>query len=88
MAWPKGKKRIVEEKEPPLSHVQNAPEAKTDDGQPDLVLTIRRLKVGSFMGLWELGKVLPDGSIKIISDANTKQIIINLARNEILRCGQ
>ena len=56
--------------------------------QPDLVLTIRRLRIGSFTGLWELAKVNPDGTIKVISDANTKQIIVNLARNEILRCGQ
>lgn len=58
------------------------------DIQPELVLTIRRLKVGSFTGLWELCRLEPDGSLKVISDANTKAIIVNLARNEILRCGQ
>lgn len=56
--------------------------------QPDLVLTIRRIKVGSFQGLWELARVNADGTIKVISDANTKSLIISLARNEILRCGQ
>lgn len=55
---------------------------------PDLMLTIRRLRVGSFTGLWELCRINPDGSRTVVSDANTKQIIINLARNEILKCGQ
>ena len=63
-------------------------EAPEQPNAPDLVLTVRRLRVGSFTGLWELGRVMPDGSIKIITDANTKQLIINLARNEILKCGQ
>lgn len=55
---------------------------------PDLILTVRRLRIGSFTGLWELARVMPDGTVKIITDANTKQIVINLARNEILKCGQ
>jgi hypothetical protein len=55
---------------------------------PDLVLTVRRIHVGSFSGLWELARVEPDGSIKVITDANTKAIVISLARNEILKCGQ
>ncbi len=58
------------------------------DVRPDLVLTIRRLHVGSFSGLWELCRVESDGTIKVITDANTKQIVMNLARNEISRCGQ
>lgn len=56
---------------------------------PDLVLTFRRLRVGSFTGLWEICKVMPDGTLKVLpgGDANTKQIIMNLARNEIAKCG-
>lgn len=77
MGRPKGSKNL--ETKPPETRI---------DTQPDLVLTVRRLHVGSFTGLWELGRVLPDGSIKIITDANTKAIVINLARNEIMRCGQ
>lgn len=51
----------------------------------DLVLTIRRIHVGSFSGLWELGRVNADGTIKIVTDANTKAMVINMARNEILK---
>lgn len=86
MGRPKGSRNLA----------TKAPESNSDplavdpngSTQPDLVLTVRRLRVGSFTGLWELAKVVSDGSIKVISDANTKQIICNLARNEILRCGQ
>lgn len=69
------KNRATTEKELPVVRVDN---------EPDLVLTIRRLHVGSFAGLWELGRVMPDGSIKVLTDANTKSIVINMARNEIL----
>lgn len=58
------------------------------DAQPDLVLTIRRLRIGSFTGLWELCRINPDGSKMVVSDANTKSLIVSLARNEILKCGQ
>lgn len=53
----------------------------------DLVLTVRRLRVGSFSGLWELGKVMPDGTIKILTDANTKSIVCSLAQKEIIKAG-
>lgn len=58
------------------------------NNSPDLVLTVRRLHVGSFAGLWELGRVESNGSVTIISDANTKALIMNMARNEIMKCGQ
>jgi hypothetical protein len=54
---------------------------------PDLVLTVRRITAGSFAGLWELCKVNPDGTIKVLTDANTKMIVANLARNEVAKCG-
>ena len=55
---------------------------------PDLVLTVRQIHVGSFHGLWELCRMEPDGTKVVISDANTKAMIINLARNEIVKCRQ
>lgn len=55
--------------------------------QPDLVLTVRRIQAGSFAGLWELSKVLPDGTMQVLTDANTKGIVANLAYNEIAKCG-
>jgi hypothetical protein len=73
--------------DPPLA-AQDDPGRVKYDGQPDLVLMVRRLRVGSFTGLWELSKMRSDGSIEVITDANTKQLMINLARNEILKCGQ
>lgn len=57
------------------------------DSQPDLVLTLRRITVGSFAGLWELRKINSDGTTKVLTDANTKLIAANLARNEIVKCG-
>lgn len=59
-----------------------------DDARPDLTLTVRRLRIGSFTGLWELCRINPDGSKTVVTDANTKSIMINLARNEILKCRQ
>lgn len=55
---------------------------------PDLVLTVRRLHVGSFTGLWELCRINSDGSKTVVTDANTKSIVMSLARNEIMKCGQ
>lgn len=56
--------------------------------KPDLMLTVRRLHVGSFSGLWELCRINSDGSKTVVTDANTKSIIMSLARNEIMKCGQ
>lgn len=54
----------------------------------DLVLGIRRLKEGNFIGLWELTRIDPQtGEPHIVTDANSKQILLNMARNEMLRCG-
>lgn len=86
MGWPKGKKRVPRETitEP---EQQISPPPIAVDSQPDLVLTLRRLRVGSFSGLWELCRVNPDGTLKVLTDANTKMIAANLAHNEIVRCG-
>ncbi len=77
---PKGSKNATREQQlPPLSVAV--------DSQPDLVLTVRRIQAGSFSGLWELRKVLPDGSTEVLTDANTKGIVANLAYNEVAKCG-
>lgn len=49
-----------------------------------LILGVRRLKTGSFAGLWELTELNADGSVKrVLTDANTRSIVINLAGREI-----
>lgn len=49
-----------------------------------LVLGLRRHKEGPFAGLWELTELDENGSVKrVITDANTRSIIINLAAREI-----
>lgn len=46
----------------------------------NLILGLRRLKEGSFAGLWELTELNADGSVKrVISDANTRGILVSLA---------
>lgn len=84
MGWPKGKKRVPRETIRPQSGVSLV---EWNHESPDLVLTLRRLTTGSFTGLWELCRIEPDGTRKVLTDANTKQIVSNLARNEIVRCG-
>lgn len=49
-----------------------------------LILGIRRIKEGPFKGLWELTELSGDNSVKkVISDANTKASVINLAARAI-----
>lgn len=49
-----------------------------------LILGVRRIKDGAFKGLWELTELSGDCSVKkVISDANTKASIINLAARAI-----
>lgn len=49
-----------------------------------LILGIRRIKEGPFKGLWELTELNGSGSVeRVISDANTKASIINLAARAI-----
>lgn len=83
MGRPKGSKNIPRGT---IAPEQQLP-AVAVDSQPDLVLTVRRITVGSFAGLWELCKILPDGTSEVMTDANTKGIVANLAYNEIARCG-
>lgn len=51
-----------------------------------LVLTIKRHREGPFANLWELAKIEKDGTKKIITDANLKQFVVNMARNEMVDC--
>lgn len=81
MGRPKGSKNG------PRETIKSPAPAVAVDSQPDLVLTLRRITVGSFAGLWELCKINPDGSTKVLTDANTKMIAANLARNEVVKCG-
>lgn len=49
-----------------------------------LILGLRRIKEGSFAGLWELTELDDSGTVKrVITDANTRGIVINLAAREI-----
>lgn len=92
MGRPKGSKNIPRETIPPLEPVRSCVlitgiENGSEEEKPDLVLTVRRIRIGSFQGLWELCKIMPDGSAKVLTDANTKGIVANLAYNEISKCG-
>lgn len=86
MGRPKGSKNIPREKIPPVELARSCV-LITGIEKPDLVLTVRRIRIGSFQGLWELCKIMPDGSAKVLTDANTKGIVANLAYNEISKCG-
>lgn len=49
-----------------------------------LILGLRRIKEGSFKGLWELTQLDMNGSVvKVLTDANTKASVINLAARAI-----
>lgn len=49
-----------------------------------LILGIRRLKTGSFAGLWELTVLDANHDVKrVVTDANTRSIVMNLAGREI-----
>lgn len=49
-----------------------------------LILGLRRIKDGDFKGLWELTQLDANGSVvKVITDANTKSSVINLAARAI-----
>lgn len=88
MAWPKGVPRKKLAEKSALAMAKKPRIETSNEVRPDLVLTVRRIHAGSFSGLWELCRVEPDGSLKVITDANTKLIVCNMARNEILRCAQ
>lgn len=50
----------------------------------NLILGVRRIKTGSFKGLWELTELSGDCSVKrVITDANVKASVINLAARAI-----
>lgn len=52
-----------------------------------LILGVRRIKTGSFAGLWELTELDDKHSVKrVLTDANTRSIVINLAAREIGKC--
>lgn len=50
----------------------------------NLILGLRRIKEGNFKGLWELTQLDAQGSVlRVITDANAKATVINLAAREI-----
>jgi hypothetical protein len=89
VAWPKGVPRKTDIKladipvtDTPftLSQVQQA----LPPIRYDLVLGIRALRNGPFKGLWELVK-LTDGKREVLTDANSRGMVINIATRYIMK---
>lgn len=91
MAWDEAKRQAARER---MAHARSVREAKRQaeplpqvsvdiQPQPDLILTVRRIHVGSFAGLWELCRIEKDGHVTVVSDANDKMTTMNLAKVQI-----
>lgn len=62
----------------------SSPEALSKYG---VILCVRHILDGQFHGLWELTQVDPKtGDSKIITDGTSKDMMMNMARNLIVRC--
>lgn len=52
----------------------------------DVILAVRSLRNGPFKGLWELVQLDSGGKrIKVLTDANSRQMIINLMTRHVLK---
>jgi hypothetical protein len=81
MAWPKGvsRKPIIVENLVPVKLQENGIHY-------DVILAVRSLRNGPFKGLWELVELDLSGKrIKVLTDANSRQMIINLMTKKVLR---
>jgi hypothetical protein len=65
----------------------NQPKPKPAELAPvqySLILGIRRIKTGSFAGLWELTELDANHSVKrVIIDADTRGLVVSLAARAI-----
>lgn len=81
MGWPKGvpRKAIVAENLSPVK-------LQEDRTHYDAILAVRSLRSGPFKGLWELVELDSSGKrVKVLTDANSRQMIINLMTKKVLR---
>jgi hypothetical protein len=57
---------------------------KSEKVSYSLILGLRRIREGSFKGLWELTELDGEGSVKrVITDANVRSLVISLATRAI-----
>lgn len=75
---------MTNQSRPKSESVDKPVEAVKKPAEYSLILGLRRIKEGSFAGLWELTELDANGSVKrVISDANTRGILVSLAAREI-----
>lgn len=70
----------------PAPEVVQAVEKPVEKSPYTLILGFRRIREGSFAGLWELTELSGDVSVKrVVMDASTRASAIALATREILK---
>ena len=86
MGWPKGVPRPGEKK---ARDHRRALEAHpiVNLKKFDIILTLEHLLTGPFAGLYQLGRLMSNGELKVITDANSKAQCLQMAIHEIQRAG-